>query len=438
MNLFRNLLFWLLLALAGAVLAQVLVQDPGFVLVRYLGTTVESTLVGGLLMLGTVLFTLWLLWKLVALPFRLWRQRRERHARARLGDGFEALHQGRYAQAEKLLSKSAQNPRFEAPARVAAAQAALARGDAVAAAAHLDALPTQHAPLRALVLADAALAEGRAAEATAALDAVADQALPPRALALRADALAAHGRSAEAYGMLGALRQQQALTVSQCAERERLWATRMLEEADDGNALAGHWDTLPATLRTVPAVARAYADRAAALRWDDAAAGCLEQAIDTQWDDALAAHYGALPVERLDAASLARRRAHAERWRLAHPDNPGALLGLARIARAQGEWPLAEQALHRAIAAGGDASKADISEAHAWKAHVCEAHLWEELGHGFAQAGDNAQAQLSYRNALRTLRGETADTLAVQPLERPHPLGDTTGDLHDAPGLPPT
>lgn len=423
MNLFRNLLFWLLLALAGALLAQVLVQDPGFVLVRYLGTTVESTLVGGLLMLGTVLFALWLLWKLAALPFRLWRQRRERNARARLGDGFDALHQGRYAQAEKLLSKSAQNPRFEAPARVAAAQAALARGDSDAATAHLDALPTQHAPLRALVLADAALAEGRAADAAAALDAVADQALPPRALALRADALAAHGRSAEAYGMLGALRQQQALTASQCAERERLWAARMLEEADDGNALAGHWDALPAALRTVPAVARAYADRAAALRWDDAAAGCLEAAIDAQWDDALAAHYGTLPVERLDAAALARRRAHAERWRLAHPDNPGALLGLARIARAQGEWPLAEQALHRAIAAGGDLA--------------CRADIWEELGHGFAQAGDDALARLSYRNALRALRGEAADTLAAQQVERLHPVEDATGDLHDMPGHAP-
>ncbi len=429
MNLFRNLLFWLLLALAGALLAQALVQDPGFVLVRYLGTTVESTLVGGLLMLGTALFALWLLWKLVALPFKLWRQRRERNARARLGDGFDALHQGRYAQAEKLLSKSAQNPRFEAPARVAAAQAALARGDVDAATAHLDALPTQHAPLRALVLADAALADGRAADATAAFDAVADRALPPRALALRADALAAHGRSAEAYGMLGALRQQQALTTSQCAERERLWAARMLNEADDGNALASHWDALPAALRTVPNVARAYADRAAALRWDDAAAGCLESAIDAQWNDALAARYGALPVERLDAAALARRRAHAERWQLAHPDNPGALLGLARIARAQGEWPVAEQALHRAIAeVGGTAVR---------EAVISESELWEELGHGFAQAGDDALARLSYRNALRALRGEATDALAGQRLERPHPIEDATGALHDAPGLPP-
>lgn len=429
MNLFRNLLFWLLLALAGALLAQVLVQDPGFVLVRYLGATVESTLVGGLLMLGAALFSLWLLWKLVALPFRLWRQRRERDARARLGDGFDALHQGRYAQAEKLLSKSAQNPRFEAPARVAAAQAALARGDADAATAHLDALPTQHAPLRALVLADAALAEGRAADATAAFDAVADRALPPRALVLRADALAAHGRSAEAYGMLGALRQQQALTASQCAERERLWAARMLNEADDGNALAGHWDALPAALRTVPAVARAYGDRAAALRWDDAAAGCLEAAIDTQWNGALAAHYGALPVDRLDATALARRRAHAERWRLAHPDSQGALLGLARIARAQGEWPVAEQALDRAIAGGGGAAVRE--------ADTSESELWEELGHGYAQAGDDTLARLSYRNALRALRGEATDALAGQQAEGPHAIEDATGDLHDASGLPP-
>ena len=37
MNLFRNLLFWIVLALLGALVAQVLVQDPGYVLVRYRG-----------------------------------------------------------------------------------------------------------------------------------------------------------------------------------------------------------------------------------------------------------------------------------------------------------------------------------------------------------------------------------------------------------------
>ena len=51
MRLFRNLLLWLLFALSGALLAQALIQDPGFVLVRYLGTEIETTLAGGVLML---------------------------------------------------------------------------------------------------------------------------------------------------------------------------------------------------------------------------------------------------------------------------------------------------------------------------------------------------------------------------------------------------
>ncbi len=393
MNLFRHLLFLILLALAGALLTQVLIQDPGFVLVRYLGISLEATLVGGLLMLGVAMLAIWLLWKLLSLPFRLWYRRRERIARARLGDGIDALHQGRFTQAEKLLTRAALDPQLEAPARVAAAHAALARGDVAAATAHLDALPAKHAISRAVVLAGAALAEDRVADAVSELDSVADQALTPRGLALRADALAATGQSVQAYGMLGALRKQQALSTSQLAGRERLWAEGALREAADGNALADYWDALPATLRNAAAVVRAYADRAAALRWDDAAAGSLEQALDAQWDESLAAHYGALPVERLDTAALERRRAHAERWLQAHPASPGALLGVARLAWAQRQWPQAEQALHCAIAhgAGGEA--------------------WEALGDGFAQADDDARARLCYRNALRVARGDAAEPL---------------------------
>ena len=417
MNLFRHILFWILAALVGAVLAQVLIHDPGFVLVRYLGTTIEATLVGGVLMICAALFALWLLYALLRLPFRLWYRRRERIARARLGDGIDALHQGRYAQAEKLLTQAAQDPQLEAPARVAAARAALARGDVAAATAQLDALPAKHANARAVVLAEAALAEDRIADAVAALDTVADGAPPPRALALRADALAASGQSAQAYGMLGALRQQQALSSSQLIERERLWAERALREAGDANALADHWDALPANLRNAPAVVRAYADRAAALRWDDAAASSLEQAIDAQWDESLAAHYGTLPVERLDAAALERRRAHSDAWLRAHPASPGALLGVARLARAQGQWPHAEQTLHRAIAQGGGGE------------------AWEALGDGFAQAGDDARATLCYRNALRAARGDATEPMPGRDLKQLI-LAEAAIEDRDAHGLP--
>ena len=61
---------------------------------------------------------------------------------------------------------------------------------------------------------------------------------------------------------------------------------------------------------------------------------------------------------------------------------------LARLHRAQGQWPQAEGYLHRALAQGANAE------------------AWEELGHGFAQAGDEPRARMSYANALRAERGE--------------------------------
>src|SRR5688572_20269242 len=103
MNLFRNLLFWILLALVGALVAQVLVQDPGEVLVRFRGYDYRSTVVGAFLLLVLALLGLWLLWTVVALPFRGWRGFRRRQSRLRLTDGLNALQQGHWARAEKLL-----------------------------------------------------------------------------------------------------------------------------------------------------------------------------------------------------------------------------------------------------------------------------------------------------------------------------------------------
>jgi HemY protein len=421
MNLFRHLLFWIVLAIAGALVAQLLAQDPGFVLVRYRGTRYETTLAAGLLLVAAAALAVWLLWKLVRLPFRLWRQRRERIARARLGDGLDALHQGYYARAETLLNLAAQDRQFEAPARTAAARAAFTRGDTDAAIAHLDALAERHPASRAIAIADYAQHEGRYAEAVEAIDALRGP-LPPRALRLRAEALAADGRASEAYGMLGALRQQHVLSTNALAERERDWATQALRTAADTNALADHWDALPPTLRTNATAVAAYAERADDLRWDQAAANSIEHALDAQWDDTLAALYGGLSIARLDAAAIEHRRAKAEAWVLQHPSNPGALLGLARLARAQGQWPLAEQYLRRAIAQSGDDAQ--------WHARA-----WEELGHGFAQHQEESRARLCYANALRALRGETTDALPGRDL-RQQILDEAAIEERDAHGVP--
>ena len=384
MNLFRNLLFWIVLALVGALLAQLLLADPGYVLVRYRGSDYTTTVASGLLILLASLAGLWVLWKLLTLPFRSWRRHRDRRARARLGEGLDALHHGHYECAEKLLMQAADEGEVEASARLAAARAAAARGDAVAARNQLDALGERHAAARAIATADFALSEHRPTDALVALDAPAAQPLPPRGLALRAQALAASGQSAQAYGLLGALRQQQALPSARLDELQERWAEASLREAGDANVLAERWETLPKTAKSEPAVVAAYAERAAALRWDEAATKSIEQALDTRWDESLADRYGSLPVGRLDA-----RRAHAERWLQAHPGSPALLLTLARLTRAQGQWPQAEDYLHRALAQGAGAN------------------AWEELGHGLAAIGDEPRARLSYANALRASRDES-------------------------------
>lgn len=395
MNLFRNLLFWIVLALVGALAAQLLVQDPGKVVVTYGGMNYFTNVPKALLMLIGGLLALWVVWKVLSLPFTAVRRHRKKQARARLIDGLDALHQGHWTRAEKSLAQAARNRDVAAIAGVAAARAAAARGDAAAKVQYLDALAADHPVARALAAADLALAEDRPGDALAALDMPTAQPLPPRGLALRAQALAALGRAGEAYGLLGALRQHNVWPAERLSQYEAAWAEAALREAADANVLADHWETLPKPLKTDPAAVAAYAERAAALRWEEAAAKSLEQALDTRWDESLAALYGRLPIGRLDA-----RRANAERWLQAHPGSPGLLVSLARIARAQGQWPQAEAYLHRALAQGAN------SEA------------WEELGHGFAQVGDENRARLSYVNALRAGRGEAITELPGRDLRQ--------------------
>src|SRR5690606_27326139 len=388
MNLLRNLLFWILIAIIGALAWRLLAQDPGHVLVRYRGwdyTTnllwVSAAIVGGL-------FVLWLLWSLVALPMRAFRRRRERQSRERLGSGLEALHQGHYARAEKLLPQAADES-DAAVARLASARSALARGDHAAARSHLDAIDARHALTRAIGRAELALAEGRPTDALVALDDPDAQPLSPRGLALRADALASARQAAEAYSLLGALRQQQAWPEAALAERERAWAAQALEEAADANALAERWEVLPKPLRSEPGVVAAYSGRAAALGWEDAATSSIEHALDAQWDESLALRYGRLPGERIE-----HRAATATRWLQKHPGSPALLLTLARLARARGRWPQAEDHLHRAVAQGAGAE------------------AWEDLGDGYAATGDDARARAAYSNALRARRGEPVTPFA--------------------------
>ena len=399
MKVFRTAIVLLLLILAGVLGAQWLARDEtrdlGEVFLRAGGYDYSATLPGALLALAAAALVLWLVWKLVTLPFRAWGRYRRKQARARLTEGLEALHAGHWPRAEKLLQSAAEDDEVGTIARTAALRAADARGDEAAVQTHLAALATRNATSHALASADLALAQQQPAVALAALDAPAAQPLPPRGLVLRTQALVGLERAGEAYGMLGPLKQQQALSPTGYSALESRLAGQAMREAADANVLAERWETLPKPLRADAGIVAAYAERAAGLRWDDAAARSLEQAIDARWDESLVTLYGRLPIGKLDS-----RRASAQRWLQAHPDSPALLVTLAHLARQQGQWPQAQEFLHRALAQGASAD------------------AWEELGHGFAAAGQEELARRSYANALNALRGEATVELPGRDLRQ--------------------
>lgn len=378
----------LLLAVAiGVVAAQWLGTDDlnryGEVTLRYGGYDYHSNLPKVALLSVIGVLVLWLLWSLIAAPFRAWGRYRRKQGRVRLIDGLQAYEHGQWQRAEKLLDGAAKDPEVSAVALANAVRSAQARADGAAGDALLQRLGESDATLQALLRAEQLLARDLPVDAINALDVAAIQPLPPRGLWLRTEALARAGRAHEAYGQLGALRQSKVLPADANGELEARLAAQALLEAADVNALAAQWEATPKALRPTVDVVGAYASRAVALNWDEPALLALEHALDQRWDDELVALYGRLPAER-----LATRQANLARWRNVHDGSAALRLAQGRVALVQQQWEAADAFLHEAIAAGAGAP------------------AWEALGELFAQRGEHALAAQCLANALRLQRGE--------------------------------
>src|SRR5690606_4557398 len=182
--------------------------------------------------------------------------------RGRLIEGMRAVYGGPWSQGERLLGEAAEDAEACTLALVGAVRAADARGDDAAADLWLARLTERDPGLHAVLHGDRMLARGRTVDAINALYVARAQPLPSRGLLLRARALAAVHRAGEAYGLLGALRQQGALPPDELATLEVELAAASLDETDDANLLAERWEAMPKALRTEPAVIGAYARRA--------------------------------------------------------------------------------------------------------------------------------------------------------------------------------
>jgi len=410
-NLYRSLLWWLALAVLGALAWHWFSQDLGDVVVRYRGLTYTTTLAYFVLAWGLLWFGLWALWWLLRLPFKAWRRHAHQLARNRLVSGLEALHQGRWQRAEQLLAKAANEAPLRTPALLGARRAADARGDAEAAARHHAALLAHDTTAAVLEQAQRLLDQGRPEETLDALASLGGP-LPPRAAWQRTEAQVASGRAMDAHASLNALRRDQVADADALAALEVRISAAALDQAPQADELQQRWHALPQRLRLAAPVASAFAQRAAALGMEDAGAHAIADALEANWDESLAALYGRLPPGR-----EGKRLSRAEAWLAQHPSSPGLLTALGSLCRAQELWGKAEDYLHRALAQGAGAD------------------AWESLGHVFTAQGDAGRAQIAYANALRLGREEPPLPLGGRSL-RDQIADAAVAEVRNAHGIP--
>ncbi len=407
---YRGLLILLGVATLGAFGWHQLADDPGYLLLTWRGWSVETTLAVALVGLALVALLLWLLGNALRAPWRWWHRGRRRAARARFADGLLALHDGRWARAEKLLARAAGDAELRLPALLYASRAARERGQPTQADALLERAGRAGGVVAAaLPEAERLLADQRAGTACELLDQLdREHTLPPKALELRARALAAAGRTDEAVALLPALRRSQVRDGDRWLELETELLRSHLAAADTASELAARWSALDRSQRLRPLLVAAYASRAARLGEADAAADAIERALAKQWSEPLVRLYGELPHR---AAALKT----AEHWLERHPDDPDVLLCLGRLCRREQLWGKAEAYLGRAIARGAGGA------------------AWEALAEVFADQSDDSRARQAYANALAATRHEPVRPLLQLPKPGPEP---TDAEERNAMGLP--
>jgi HemY protein len=413
MSFFRTLLWWLLLAAFGALAFELLAPDLGEVLIRWHGLTITTTVAFLLVGWALLWFACWAAWTVLSLPFTAWQRLAQSQARNRLVNGLAALHEGRHARAGSLLEKAAEEAGVSSVARNAARQAALRRGDIEEAAVQQSELARIDPLSAALNVAETALDQGRPHLALDALAPWADhRAQPPRALLMRGQALVELGRAIDALPLLGAMRQDSAVPPARLDSLERDWQGAALRQSAHANELHQRWTDTPGRLQAEPDVLADFAQRAGELGLETEAAERLIASIEQQWNENLVLQLARLPASREDS-----RLARAQSWLDAHPSSPALLLALGRLSRRAQHLGQAEDLLHRAVAQGGGAA------------------AWEELGKLYTARQDAERAQVSYANALRSLRGEPVRPLTGRSL-REQIADEAVTEMRNEHGLP--
>ncbi len=348
-------IFLLIFLVAGAWLGQMMVQDPGYVLLAYKQTTVETSL-WVLLLLLIVAFALahWLLnltsgLRLPGQKVRGWQSRRsQRISQQKSLKGMVALSEGNWWKAQRYLSQAAERSDLPAINYLAAARAAHEQGDSSGTDALLNkarAATPQAEVAIGLTQAQFQLERGQLEPCLANLLNLRREA-PKNTQVLRL--LQQVYQRLEDWlsliQLLPELKRQGVLDERQLADLERECHLKRLEQSlatlpADADAqeplkvLSRSWQAVPQHLLRDPALVSRYTELMRGIGAEAEAEQVLLDLIKRKWDAMLVELYGTLagkdPHKQLD---------HAKGWLKKHPDCAELELTLGRLSMRNALW----------------------------------------------------------------------------------------------------
>ncbi|HWK72728.1 MAG TPA: heme biosynthesis HemY N-terminal domain-containing protein [Povalibacter sp.] len=322
--------------LAGALLAQFLLADAGYVAIRFAGYLFEMSAVTFLL----VLIAGGLLVRLLVRIFnarRLWReaqaQRRQERARKSLARGLLEMSEGEWSASEETLTRAARDAEMPAAhylvaARAAELQGAAQRRDELLAKA-VEASPERRAP--ALIMQAEVYLKHKQYQAALAtlnqLEASGEQSA--RGVMLLARIYRQTGDWEKLQALQPKLRSTRGISTAFADETvAQIYLDRLKAAgtAADVKRLELAWKEVPKSLSQRAEIAVAYARAAMACDQPEAAEAELRKFLNKQWDEAVVLVYGELdPEEPLVTVE------RAEEWLPQHSEDAALLLSCARL-----------------------------------------------------------------------------------------------------------
>jgi HemY protein len=323
--------------IVAAVLANVVLDDPGYVALRFAGQLIEMSVVTFVLVLLAAYLLLRLVVRLIAAR-RSWRDAQEarKHERARrsLARGLLEMSEGDWEAAETTLTRhvrEAENPvaHYLVAARAAELQGAAQRRDEWLARA-LEAATEKRAPVL-IMHAELHLKHKQIQAALATLEQLeASGEQNARGLLLLARAYRQMGDWEKLQALEPRLRSTRGITAAMADETVAQIDLDRLKTAGakaDAAELRAAWKDVSGSLAQRPEIVIAYARAAMACDEHEDAEAELRACINRQWDEAAVLLYGELETD--DPFKTLER---AETWLPEHSEDAALLLTCAQLA----------------------------------------------------------------------------------------------------------